>query len=372
MPGYLNLSSPRQYRNGMALVPYHVATVEWPSKYGHILIAMPDTYIHLVDDDSIVLNTLRHGLEAAGYRVSCHDHPHTALEIYRRDPPDVAVIDMGMPQMPGEELATAMLESAYRPLIVLSSHNEQDYVKRAISAGVAAYLVKPVSANQLIPSIETALARFHEIDEQLSTRFEAHNGTVQLNEILDQLAFGIFVIDRDHFVIRQNHSATELMQSKNVFKTEAGRLTTIRDLDGQRFRQYLNRLFAPGTRISERIFSLQKNSSTDRYQICGSALPNTAENNTLEIVVLTVIDPAQTTPVPTQILRSLYALTRSESKLAEALINGCTLEQYAHESGTKMTTIRTHLRSIFQKTGTTRQTDLVLSLSRLFHSVRVS
>jgi len=333
---------------------------------------MPQTHIHLVDDDPIVLNTLRHGLEAAGYRVSSHEHPAVALSAYASDPPDIAVIDMGLPQMSGAELAVAMLETAYRPLIVLSSHNEQDYVKRAISAGVASYLVKPVSAQQLIPSVETVLARFNEINQQLSARFDKHNESDQLSEILDQLAFSMFVLDRDHFVIRHNRNAADLMKSKSVLKIEAGRLTTVRELDAQRFRQYLDRLFIPATQMSERLLSLQKRSSANHYQVCGNGLPGSENKHRVDAIVLTIIDPVQTTPVPAQVLRSLYALTRAESKLAEALINGYTLEQYAEESGTKMTTTRTHLRSIFQKTGTTRQTDLVLSLSRLFHSVNVS
>ncbi len=333
---------------------------------------MPDTHIHLVDDDPIVLNTLRHGLEAAGYRVSSHEQPDSALTAYAKEPPDLAVIDMGLPQMSGAELAAAMLQSAYRPLIVLSSHNEQDFVKQAISAGVAAYLVKPVSAQQLIPSIETALARFNELNQQLDERFNESNESGQLRDILDQLAFGMFVIDRDHFIIRRNNIAADLLKANSVFKIEAGRLTTVREMDAQRFRQYLDRLFLPAAPMNERLLSLQKRSSADHYQICGNSLPDPQHQYRIDAIVLTVIDPVQTTPVPAQVLRSLYALTRSESKLAEALINGHTLEQYAHESGTKMTTIRTHLRSIFQKTGTTRQTDLVLSLSRLFHSVKVS
>ncbi|MDH3693562.1 MAG: response regulator [Gammaproteobacteria bacterium] len=333
---------------------------------------MPETHIHLVDDDPIVLNTLRHGLEASGYRVSSHEHPDAALAAYADDPPDLAVIDMGLPKMSGAKLAAAMLETAYRPLIVLSSHNEQDFVKQAISAGVAAYLVKPVSAQQIIPSIETALARFREIDRQLSMRFNDHENSDQLGDILDQLAFSMLVIDRDHFVVRHNRSAAELMQSKDVLKTEAGRLTTIRELDSQRFRKYLDRLFLPAVQMSERLLSLQKQTSADHYQVCGNALLNPDHKLRADAIVLTVIDPVRSTSIPAQVLRSLYALTRSESKLAEALINGHTLEQYAQDSGTKMTTIRTHLRSIFQKTGTTRQTDLVLSLSRLFHSVNVS
>ncbi len=126
--------------------------------------------ILLVDDDRLVLATLNQGLSKMGYTVTTCDNGQDALESYRNSPPDLVVLDVRMPGMSGLETARAMLESAYRPILMLSAHDDQAIVKEAVTMGVAGYLVKPIEANQMAPSIEAALARFAEVNALLKNR----------------------------------------------------------------------------------------------------------------------------------------------------------------------------------------------------------
>lgn len=64
------------------------------------------------------------------------------------------------------------------------------------------------------------------------------------------------------------------------------------------------------------------------------------------------------------LLHGLFDLTPKEAQLAAALASGKTLQDAAAASGTRYSTARTHLEHIFQKTGMTRQSDLVLLLQR--------
>jgi DNA-binding CsgD family transcriptional regulator len=66
-----------------------------------------------------------------------------------------------------------------------------------------------------------------------------------------------------------------------------------------------------------------------------------------------------------ELLGALFSLTRAEARLARGVIAGCTLGEYARHAGVRMSTIRTQLRSIFVKSGVTRQADLVALLSRV-------
>src|SRR3990167_2096034 len=126
--------------------------------------------ILLVDDDRLVLATLNQGLSKMGYTVTTCDNGPDALESYRNNPPDLVVLDVRMPGMSGLETARAMLESAYRPILMLSAYDDQAIVKEAVTMGVAGYLVKPIEANQMAPSIEAALARFAEVNALLKNR----------------------------------------------------------------------------------------------------------------------------------------------------------------------------------------------------------
>jgi response regulator NasT len=122
-----------------------------------------ETQLLLVDDEPIILNMLANGLNALGYKVTTQESPDAALDSYKRNPPDLVITDYRMPKMDGLQLAKAMIEIAHRPIIMLSAYNDLPLVREAIGAGISTYLVKPVEAERVAPSIEAALARFAEI-----------------------------------------------------------------------------------------------------------------------------------------------------------------------------------------------------------------
>ena len=60
-----------------------------------------------------------------------------------------------------------------------------------------------------------------------------------------------------------------------------------------------------------------------------------------------------------EVLRRIYGLTRAESQVAMRVLNGDGLAPIAEELSVSLTTVRTHLQRIFDKTGTHRQAELV-------------
>jgi DNA-binding CsgD family transcriptional regulator len=69
--------------------------------------------------------------------------------------------------------------------------------------------------------------------------------------------------------------------------------------------------------------------------------------------------------LPCQTLRACFALSEKEAELALAIGDGRTLEEYACAKGVTLATVKTQLRSIFAKTNTKRQTQLVKLLGRI-------
>ena len=70
-------------------------------------------------------------------------------------------------------------------------------------------------------------------------------------------------------------------------------------------------------------------------------------------------DPERKSQASSELLRQLFGFTPAEATLALLLANGLTLDEAADELHIRKNTIRAHLRSIFTKTGVTRQTTLV-------------
>jgi DNA-binding CsgD family transcriptional regulator len=80
--------------------------------------------------------------------------------------------------------------------------------------------------------------------------------------------------------------------------------------------------------------------------------------------VVFVTDPERQTETPPELLKRLYGLTPREADLAALLLQGIDLKEAARQLGTSMNTARTHLRLIFEKTDTHRQSELIHLLLR--------
>lgn len=124
-----------------------------------------DPIILVVDDDALVLEVLGAGLRAAGYRVSLAVSGKEAIEIcHGKNKPDLAILDIHMPDMSGIEVANQMKEMNI-PFLFLSASNDKDIVKQAVASGALGYMVKPFGAQQIVPAIEAALERSHDIQK---------------------------------------------------------------------------------------------------------------------------------------------------------------------------------------------------------------
>ncbi|MEB3022400.1 helix-turn-helix transcriptional regulator [[Mycobacterium] crassicus] len=82
-------------------------------------------------------------------------------------------------------------------------------------------------------------------------------------------------------------------------------------------------------------------------------------------VLVVIVDPDQQPEPPATLLRRLYGLTKSEAQVALLVMRGEGLRPIAEELSVSLTTVRTHLRHVFDKTGVHRQAELVRLLAML-------
>ncbi len=120
-------------------------------------------HLLVVDDDRLALASLARGLRQAGYRVSEASNGEDALRLAEKTAPDLALLDVCMPDRDGIELGRLLQERSSVPFLCLSAYSQPDIVVRAVQHGALGYLVKPLDIAQILPSVETALARASEI-----------------------------------------------------------------------------------------------------------------------------------------------------------------------------------------------------------------
>jgi DNA-binding CsgD family transcriptional regulator len=82
------------------------------------------------------------------------------------------------------------------------------------------------------------------------------------------------------------------------------------------------------------------------------------------LALILVMDAGKTLS-PLQLLGKLYDLSPTELRVASALLAGSSPEEYARQAGVTQHTVRSQLKSLFRKTGTRRQSELVAVLSRV-------
>jgi len=113
----------------------------------------------LVDDDLDLLTVTGFALQQASFLVVTAADGPAALEVFRREQPDVAVLDINMPRMNGFELAQMLRERSRIPLLMLTARSEEEDVVRALSIGADDYLTKPFSPKILLARVKALLRR---------------------------------------------------------------------------------------------------------------------------------------------------------------------------------------------------------------------
>lgn len=115
----------------------------------------------LIDDNSRVLETVKQILSEAGYEVQITKNSEMAEQLALEFQPDLAVLDIMMPEMDGFETALSLAQNpalAKMPFVFLSVRGEDELRARAKELGAAAYLDKPVKKDELLQTVDRVLS----------------------------------------------------------------------------------------------------------------------------------------------------------------------------------------------------------------------
>ncbi|NNN00858.1 MAG: response regulator [Acidimicrobiaceae bacterium] len=128
------------------------------------------TTILLVDDDKSLVRALSIGLGAFGYLVEVATNGVEAITSAARVLPDLLLVDLGLPELSGIEVITAIRAWSDVPIIVLSARPQEAVKVAALDAGADDYLTKPFGINELLARIRASLRRSSRADEESVVR----------------------------------------------------------------------------------------------------------------------------------------------------------------------------------------------------------
>ncbi|MEH0019465.1 MAG: HD domain-containing phosphohydrolase [Desulfobacter sp.] len=132
-----------------------------------------DTRAHvlIVDDDPSILELFQRAMKIAGHRCTVTPSGKSALEIVAKNPVDIVITDINMPEMDGIELATRVFDLCSADVIVITGHARGYQYDEIINIGASDFVEKPFSIQEIILRIRRVLKE-RQLREETRTSHE--------------------------------------------------------------------------------------------------------------------------------------------------------------------------------------------------------
>lgn len=117
------------------------------------------TQILIADDDTDLLEGLRWYLEAEGFHVMAVTNGTEALEAFRKQHPEIVILDIMMPGLDGVQLCETIRQESDALIMMLSARDGEIDKVRALTKGADDYLTKPFYTTELVARIQALLRR---------------------------------------------------------------------------------------------------------------------------------------------------------------------------------------------------------------------
>jgi two-component system KDP operon response regulator KdpE len=111
----------------------------------------------LVEDEAPLRRLLRTTLIAQGYRTAEAASGQQALRVASEQPPDLVILDLGLPDMDGQQVLAELRKWLQAPIIILSARSQEMQKVAALDTGADDYVTKPFHMEELVARIRVAL-----------------------------------------------------------------------------------------------------------------------------------------------------------------------------------------------------------------------
>jgi DNA-binding response OmpR family regulator len=125
----------------------------------------------LVDDEPRIRRVLRLALEDEGYQISEAANGFDALAALRREPPDVVLLDLMLPDRDGFTVCREIRRTSDVPVIMVTARTDSHDVVAGLEAGADDYVTKPLVAKELSARIRALLRRVEPASSRTSDRY---------------------------------------------------------------------------------------------------------------------------------------------------------------------------------------------------------
>ena len=125
---------------------------------------MNDSYsILIIEDEKNILDFMSKTLKSNGYKTTTTDSGKAALAIINSGCPDLILLDLGLPDMDGNEIISSVRKWTSCPIIVISARTGEDDKVTALDLGADDYITKPFSPSELVARVKAHMERYNRL-----------------------------------------------------------------------------------------------------------------------------------------------------------------------------------------------------------------
>jgi len=115
----------------------------------------------IAEDEHLIAESLAEHLRSFGYDVlGPFNDGQAAIDAALQSPPDLALLDIRMPERDGLSVARELWEKTQRPIVLVSAYSDDEYIEACRDIGVFGYLIKPVDPDSLRVAVSIAWSRY--------------------------------------------------------------------------------------------------------------------------------------------------------------------------------------------------------------------
>lgn len=128
--------------------------------------------ILIIDDEPQIRKLLEINLESNGYKVTQSSTANEGMRMAANHPPDLILLDIGLPDKSGQDLLIELRAWYNRPIIILSVLDGEEEIVKALDNGASDYVTKPFRTNELLARIRSCLNRNKQADNNTVLEFD--------------------------------------------------------------------------------------------------------------------------------------------------------------------------------------------------------
>ena len=115
--------------------------------------------ILLVEDEESLAESIRYSLEREGFTVSVAGNGRSAIERFRADDPDLIVLDLMLPELPGLDVCRMIRQESTVPIVMVTAKDSEADKVTGLELGADDYVTKPFSVRELVSRVRAHLRR---------------------------------------------------------------------------------------------------------------------------------------------------------------------------------------------------------------------